>query len=404
MDAKKPFSREEKNVQEEKIVQAKKFDGLEAYVINPANDASGYGKFGRYFLNGLYERGVKVQLDLFRIPDFRSSLQISPSLSDMINTKVSDDAPSIWAVMPPKFYHRQGRKILFTMMETNGVHESFLEKVNRADELWVPTLHNMRIFKEAGVKIPIYHMPLGVDFQLYKPFEPTEEQKSIFKINKKSFSFLSLFGWSLRKGYDVLLKAYLKAFTSDDDVSLVIASRKDGSTHVDKIREIRETIGRYIAEYCPNPSKAPHIVHIGQAMPEEQLPILYNMCDCFCLISRGEGFCMPMSEAGACEKPVIGSRCTGQMDFLNDDNSFLVDPESYGTNQDIAEISSYYQGMPFAVFKDKAVDQCAGHMRDVFENYDQAKGKAIKLRKNLEENFTWDQLTDRIYARLLELK
>ena len=271
---------------ESKIVKKKQ---TELWFNSPANDSSGYGKFGRECVKGLHRRGVNVHLDLFKIPDFRSSVPLTPEIEEMMENEVSLQAPSVWAIMPPKYLHRVGRKVLYTMMETNAVPPRFAEKCNLADELWLPSLHNMQIFEEAKVKPELFHMPLGVNTDLYKPMVITEGQKSLFDIKTKGFVFMSLFGWSLRKGTDAMLKAYLQTFTKEDDVTLLIVSRKDGMTAKNKNDEIRKEITKYIKRWSPE--KHPHIVHIGDNIAEEKLPILYNMSDCFLTLSRGEGFC-----------------------------------------------------------------------------------------------------------------
>jgi len=140
-------------------------------------------------------------------------------------------------------------------------------------------------------------------------------------------------------------------------------------------------------------------------VPEEHLPILYNMCDCFVLPTRGEGFGLIMAEAGSCGLPVIATRCCGQMDFLDDDNSFLIDIEGYDIgSQEVQALSSYYEKMPFAVIGQKAISQTREYMRYVMNNNSQAKEKAGLLRENIENNFTWNHLVDRVYNRLKEIQ
>lgn len=356
---------------------------------------------GREMIRSLHRFGTKVQFKPFRVPDMRSTVEKTPEITEMINTKVDPLAPSIWAVMPQKFYPREGHRILYTMIETKTIHSSFAMKLDYVNEVWVPSRFCEEAFLEAGIRAPIKYMPLGVDTDLYRPFEPTDEQRAKFDLKTKRFVFFSLFGWSLRKGYDILLRSYLKSFTSDDDVTLLIASRKNANPI--ESRGIPAEIKRYIKAFCPNPSKAPHILHIGEAMPEEDLPILFNMSDAFVLPSRGEGFCLPMAEAGASELPVISSRCCGMLDFLNDDNSFLINIEGYGDNPNMRELSSYYHEMPFAILGDKQVDCLAETMRDVFLNPEEANKKGKVLRQDLVNNFTWDHLGAQVYDRLVEL-
>jgi hypothetical protein len=47
---------------------------------------------------------------------------------------------------------------------------------------------------------------------------------------RKPFVFISAFKWELRKGWDVLLQAYLSEFTADDDVELYILTKPFGDS------------------------------------------------------------------------------------------------------------------------------------------------------------------------------
>jgi hypothetical protein len=145
---------------------------------------------------------------------------------------------------------------------------------------------------------------------------------------------------------------------------------------------------------------------VGQPLPEEDLPIIYNMSDAFILMSRGEGFSLTPMEAGSCETPVIATRIGGHEDYLNDENSYLINVDGYdSTSQEIKEISklaSYYEGQPFANLGIKAVGELKEKMRHVLNNYPEAKEKAKLLRQNIVDNFTWDHMAERVYRRLID--
>jgi glycosyltransferase involved in cell wall biosynthesis len=167
------------------------------------------------------------------------------------------------------------------------------------------------------------------------------------------------------------------------------------------MKKIRDTIADYIKRFCPKPSEHPHIVHIGSAIPEKDLAVLYNMCQCYVSPSRGEGWGMPFLESGACGLPVIASRCSGQLDFLTDYNSYLIDIEGYDMgSQEIKEISSYYEGVPFAVLGNKFVEKLKETMRHVYCNYSEAQAKSNLLKEDIENNFTWKHTVLRIAERL----
>ena len=86
------------------------------------------------------------------------------------------------------------------------------------DELWVPSSFVRQGFLQSGVPAERVHVvPLGVDHELFRPgVEPLPLPTG------KRFRFLFVGGTIHRKGIDVLLEAYARAFTSADDVCLVV--------------------------------------------------------------------------------------------------------------------------------------------------------------------------------------
>ncbi len=66
-----------------------------------------------------------------------------------------------------------------------------------------------------------------------------------------------------------------------------------------------------------------HIV--DRSLTGEEMGGLMAACDCYVSLHRAEGFGLTMAEAMAIGKPVIGTGYSGNVDFMNDDNSYLVD-------------------------------------------------------------------------------
>jgi glycosyltransferase involved in cell wall biosynthesis len=238
-------------------------------------------------------------------------------------------------------------------------------------------------------------MPIGVNLDNYN-----EGMKPItFGGKERGFVFLSVFGWSLRKGYDVLLKAYYEEFTSRDDVTLVICSRFAGKTDSTSKQVIRDEIKRI--ENSVNKSDMPRPpLLVADVIPEKMMGNLYNSAHAYACVSRGEGFGMPYCEASMCGLPVIASNYSGQKDFLNHDNSFLVEPEGVAVNPGAEWVSYYYQGMPMAKFGVDAINQTRAHMRYVYENYALAKEKNKKLQNFIRENYNWDKCVNNMHDRL----
>jgi glycosyltransferase involved in cell wall biosynthesis len=259
---------------------------------------------------------------------------------------------------------------------------------------------NEKVFKSNGIAKPIYKMPLGINPQIWH--ENVQPLKFAQQLQGK-FIFLSVFGWSLRKGYDILLDSFLSKFKDNKDVALVIFSKIWGSESQEHQNIIQSDINKYLKKHGVSYN---NIYHIGTGLPEEQLPSLYKACDAFVLPTRGEGWSLTFCEAGACEIPVIAPNHGAQLEFLTRENAELVDIEGFETCKRLKLniiSSAYGNNILIAKLADKFTKDFADRMEYVYNNYDEAKTKAVKLRQHLMENYTWEIAARKIIKRLNEL-
>ena len=71
----------------------------------------------------------------------------------------------------------------------------------------------------------------------------------------------------------------------------------------------------------------PDIHIVDRSLTAEEMDGLIAGCDCYVSLHRSEGFGLTMAEAMAVGKPVIATAYSGNVDFMNRDNSLLVDYE-----------------------------------------------------------------------------
>jgi glycosyltransferase involved in cell wall biosynthesis len=261
------------------------------------------------------------------------------------------------------------------MFETDRIPEGWAERCNAMDEVWVPSAFNFETFLRSGVKEEkLRRMQEGEDTELFHPRNPP------FKMpGTRGFNFLSIFQWTQRKGPDVLLKAYIQEFKEDEDVALIL--RCYGRTGPDS--DLLPDLLHYIERQLGVPlEKTPPILFIPGFIPNQDLPRLYTSADCFVLPSRGEGWGRPYVEALCSETPVIATRWSGQMDFLHDANSYLIDYKLAPTPADTdIEIFAGHQ------WAEPDVDHLRALMRHVFTHRAEAKQKAQLGRREILENF-----------------
>lgn len=113
------------------------------------------------------------------------------------------------------------------------------------------------------------------------------------------------------------------------------------------------------------------------------------------------GFAVHNCESAACGLPVIASRYSGQTDFCNDENSYLVDVDGFSSSgKELSWISYFYENAEFPIFGPKAIEQTRYYMRRVYENYSEAQQKAKLLREKIITEYNWNVAIDKMSAKL----
>jgi len=379
---------------------------VKVHYAGPLFDYGGYAKMNRTFIFGLRDLGCFVKTHpIESITNVNKRTE--NALRSMSDVDLPNKYPKIFAMTVPDIIAHGGRKILYTMMETSHkVHKHYAERLNLADEIWTPTTWCKETFKNSNVYPEIRVMPLGVDTKRYKPgLEPINFGPKI-----RGFRFLSQSGWSYRKGFDVLIRAFLEEFSNKDDVTLILSTRFAGGLSQKSKDRLLSDFKYFRSLVKKKDNELPHIVLHSTYTPEAQMPNLYNSAHCFVLISRGEGWGLPYCEAASCGLPIIASDHGGQRDFLTKENSYLVEPTSYFVTKvqdpafkNLAWISHFYEDQEFPDYEGEAFEQVKHHLRTVYEHYEEAQRKAEILREVMLSKYDWSHSINKVYDRLKEI-
>jgi glycosyltransferase involved in cell wall biosynthesis len=208
---------------------------------------------------------------------------------------------------PPSFDPPSaGPFVLYQPWEFGRVPKRWVEEVRRTvDEVWAPSHAAREAFVASGVAPDLVHVvPNGIDPERFTPDGPRRALPT-----QKSSVLLFVGGMTYRKGIDLLLEAYRRAFTSDDDVCLVLKAFGSrtfyrGQTAEDAVRVFQAVPG------------APELVLVDEDLAFDAIPALYRACDVLVQPYRGEGFCLPALEALACGRPVIVTDGGSTDDFV----------------------------------------------------------------------------------------
>jgi glycosyltransferase involved in cell wall biosynthesis len=209
-----------------------------------------------------------------------------------------------------------------TMFETDSVPESRLGILLERDQIWVPCEFNVETFVRGGVPEDKLRVVGGtMDFDLY---DPATTEPLDLGVPDDHFVFVTNFAFAERKAWKQLIRAWAKAFGPDDGVCLVLKTHSE--TQSDDF--VNQRMNAFFADELgvSRDAMAPIVVKMDM-LATAKLPSLYAAADAYVLASRGEAWGRPFMEAMAMGLPTIASRWSGNLEFMNDGNSFLVDGE-----------------------------------------------------------------------------
>ena len=180
------------------------------------------------------------------------------------------------------------------------------------DAVFAPSQAVAKAVVDSGVAKPVLNLGQVPDLSRFAELSvkrhPGEHERS------RLFSLLHISSAFPRKGLDVLLAAWVRAFTASDNVKLVIKTfpnpHNDAAEQVDRLRAAH-----------PN---AASIELLDQDISEDAMLELYREAGALVLPSRGEGYNLPAAEAAAAGVPVIVTGHGGHLDFCTAKTARLI--------------------------------------------------------------------------------
>jgi glycosyltransferase involved in cell wall biosynthesis len=266
-----------------------------------------------------------------------------------------------------------GKWIVYKPWEFTSIPGEWFDLLeNQADEVWVPSWFVWRCFVDSGISPHKVHVvPHGVNPKNFNPLA-----KATRLHTSKSFKFIFVGGTIWRKGIDILLDAYARAFRRADDVSLVIKDVASDSFY--RAHNARERIRELQGD-----AAAPEIVYLTQDVIDSEVAGLYTACDCLVHPFRGEGFALPVIEAMACALPVIVPRGGPCDDYCSDDTTYWIPSRT----EPVTGWTNMMPEQPSVLEPD--IQVLSETMRHVFEHRDEARIKGVAGGKFILENYTW---------------
>lgn len=341
----------------------------------------------------LIDRGTELSIELYEPHQFRAdgnpALQ---ALEDRFRAPLSGTADvHVRHMWPPRLDRPAARRwVIVQPWEFGAMPMDWVEPFrDEVDEIWVPTSYVRECYVAGGVPAEkIVVVPNGVDVETFRP-----EGDMFPLVTKKTTKFLFVGGTIARKGIEVLLEAYTRAFTPDDDVCLVI---KD--TCADTVYRHSNARTR-ILELMSDP-RMPEIEYLEEDLDAPILAGLYRACDVLVHPYLGEGFGMPIAEAMASGKPVVVTGMGAALDFCDEETGWLIPARKIETaSRRVGDLECV--GTPWVALPD--VEALIAILRSLPGAGSERFRRGAAGRKRILESFTWEHVVSRVEERLTAL-
>ena len=363
----------------------------------PLLDRSGYAAEAREFVLGLSALGLPVRATPAPWGSCRRAVDAPTRtrLRRLMRARIGAPVAHVHHLFPPmwRIRHRSALQIGRTMFETDRIPPAWVRLCNAMDEVWTPGRFTVESFAASGVRREkLVAVPSPIRMADYDPATPPLDIPGL-----RGFVFLSVFDWSVRKGWDLLLHAFATEFARDhDDVTLLLHVH---SSHGVTGRELGELVDRFLRRRLGRSlRRVPPIKLLTRALAPEDLRRLYAAADCFVLPTRGEGWGRPLMEAMAMRRPAIATRWSGQLEYMTDRNAYLcaverlvrVPPHAL---REAPAFRGHYWAEP-------SIDDLRRLMRRVVQRPAEARAKGERARVDVARTCDVEVVCRQILARL----
>jgi glycosyltransferase involved in cell wall biosynthesis len=347
---------------------------------------SGMGEAARASIRSIEAAGIPMTL---------SNVASFLRQQDQTHTQFTDDNPHpfnlvhlnadnmlAFAAARGRRYFKDRYTIGYWFWEMSKWRDDWLSAFNYVDEVWVATEFTRACLAEVS-PVPVVRMPLPIVLP-----DPPPLGRAHFGLPDTGVVFLLTFDVSSqteRKNPLAVIRALRRAALPRGAATLVL---KYTNAEYD-----REAVRRFHEE-----AEGLDVTMIDGYLGREELTALMNTADCYVSLHRSEGFGLTMAEAMLLGKPVIATNYSGNVDFMTDDNSFLIDYRIVPVTRDYGP---YMRGF---VWADPDVVQAAEANREVVYARNTAIEKGRRAQHDMRTLHSPAQTGPRVRTRLEEIQ
>ncbi len=267
--------------------------------------------------------------------------------------------------------------------ELEVIPPEWLPALDMVDEIIVSSAFVEAAFRRFTDK-PIFRVPLPLG-----DVPDSGLTRADFGLSSSTFIFLVTFdfnSWLDRKNPFAAIEAFIRAFPRErNDVQLLVKS-SNGYRYPEPFFRLLKAVG-----------EDHRILIRDEVIDRYHVQAMQRCVDAYVSLHRAEGFGLGLAESMRLGKPVVATGWSGNIDFMNERNSLLVDyklvPVEVGQY-------SHTQGQRWA---EPNIEQAATYMRRLVDEAGLVERIGDRAQKDIREKLSSQIVAGRLIGRLTRI-
>tara|TARA_R100001509_G_scaffold165339_1_gene146488 strand:- start:510 stop:1565 length:1056 start_codon:yes stop_codon:yes gene_type:complete len=350
---------------------------MEVNLTAPINDL-GYGVAGLNILKGLVRNGCKVSYWPIGQPTAHTEEDAEIIRACMSNRELfNKDAPSLrlWHQHDMAEHIGAGIRVGFPVFELDTFSDVEKHHLSSLDKIIVCSHWAKQVVEKEIPNSHVYVAPLGVDRSIFTAQEPEHKETTVL---------LNIGKWEIRKGHDVLVEAFNKAFTIEDDVELWMMNNNPFLTEEQESEWHRLYLNSPLGRKIKIMPRVNSHAEVAQVMRQSDVGVFP---------SRAEGWNLEALEMMSMGKQVILTNYSAHTEFATNQNSELIEIDE----TELAYDGIWFHGQgKWATIAEPQVNQLVESMKKCYE-------KKRKINENgisTSDKFSWSYSAKQIMEAL----
>ena len=287
------------------------------------------------------------------------------------------------AVEKVKNYQRKTNRysIGYWAWEQSRLPSVALSGFDYLDEVWVPSQFVLDSVSRSS-PVPVVRIQHAISPPLH-----FRKKRADFGIPDDKIAVLTLFDFDsgcYRKNPEAAIKAF-KIAERDSDHGFLIIKVKKADHYKSNFSELMEIVG-----------DNKNVLIINEELSRSDIWDLMNSCDVLMSLHRAEGFGLCMAEMMALGKVVIGTGWSGNLDFMNHENSCLVDYDL----KPLEKSNAFGNFIPNELWAEANPVHAAEYLEKIYRDKDYLNNIGCRAKSYMDTNFSLTVMGNKIKERL----